>query len=49
LIAEAALKAAEATDPESDYHASAEYRKDMARVFVQRGVTAARNRCKGGK
>jgi carbon-monoxide dehydrogenase medium subunit/2-furoyl-CoA dehydrogenase FAD binding subunit len=47
-IEEAAGKAAEAAEPESDYHASAEYRKDMARVFVKRGLKAALQMTKGG-
>lgn len=49
LITEAGVKAARATDPESDYHASAEYRKDMARVFTQRSLREAWNKVKGGK
>lgn len=49
LIKEAAVKAARATGPESDYHASAEYRKDMARVFTQRSLQEAWNKVKGGK
>jgi len=49
LIEKAGQKAAEATDPDSDYHASAEYRRDMARVFVQRGLKEAWNRVKGGQ
>jgi len=49
LITEAGVKAAQATDPESDYHASAEYRKDMARVFTQRSLQEAWNKVKGGK
>jgi CO/xanthine dehydrogenase FAD-binding subunit len=49
LIREAGVKAAGATEPESDYHASAEYRKDMARVFTQRSLQEAWNRVKGGK
>jgi len=48
LIEKAGQKAAEAADPESDYHASAEYRTDMTRVFVQRGLAEALNRVKGG-
>jgi len=48
LIEKAGQEAAEAADPESDYHASAEYRRDMTRVFVQRGLTEARNTAKGG-
>jgi len=49
LIKKAGEAAAEATDTEPDYHASAEYRKDMARVFVQRGLREALSRVKGGK
>jgi len=48
LIGEAGQKAAEATDADSDYHASAEYRKEMTRVFVQRGLKEAWNRVRGG-
>jgi CO/xanthine dehydrogenase FAD-binding subunit len=48
LIQEAAMKAAEATEPESDYHASAEYRRDMARVFTQRALREAWSMVKGG-
>ena len=49
LMAEAGIKAAEATDPESDYHASAEYRKDMARVYTVRSLKEAWTMIKGGK
>jgi carbon-monoxide dehydrogenase medium subunit/2-furoyl-CoA dehydrogenase FAD binding subunit len=49
LIAEAAQQAAEETDTEPDYHASAEYRMDMARVFVKRGLQEACNRVNGGQ
>jgi CO/xanthine dehydrogenase FAD-binding subunit len=49
LIKKAGAEAAEATETEPDYHASAEYRKDMARVFVQRGLHEALSRVKGGK
>jgi carbon-monoxide dehydrogenase medium subunit/2-furoyl-CoA dehydrogenase FAD binding subunit len=49
LIAEAAEQAAEETDTEPDYHASAEYRMDMARVFVKRGLQEAWNRVNGGQ
>ena len=49
LMAEAGIKAAEATDPESDYYASAEYRKDMARVYTVRSLKEAWNMIKGGK
>ena len=49
LIAEAAQQAAEETDTEPDYHASAEYRMDMARVFVKRGLQEACNMINGGQ
>lgn len=49
LIAEAAQQAAEETDTDPDYHASAEYRKDMARVFVKRGLQEAWNMVNGGQ
>jgi len=49
LIAKAALQAAEETDTEPDYHASAEYRMDMARVFVKRGLQEAWNMLNGGQ
>jgi CO/xanthine dehydrogenase FAD-binding subunit len=49
LMAEAGVKAAEATEPESDYHASAEYRQDMARVYTVRSLREAWNMIKGGK
>jgi CO/xanthine dehydrogenase FAD-binding subunit len=49
LLAEAGAKAAEATDPESDYHASAEYRREMARVYTGRSLREAGNMIKGDK
>ncbi len=49
LIKKAGEEAAEATETEPDYHASAEYRKEMASVFVQRGLREALSRVKGGK
>ena len=49
LIAEAAQHAAEETDTESDYHASAEYRMDMARIFVKRGLQEAWKMVNGGQ
>jgi carbon-monoxide dehydrogenase medium subunit/2-furoyl-CoA dehydrogenase FAD binding subunit len=49
LIAQAAQQAAEETDTEPDYHASAEYRMDMARVFVKRGLQEAWNMLNGGQ
>lgn len=48
LIEKAGEGAAEATETEPDYHASAEYRKEMARVFVQKGLHEALSRVKGG-
>jgi CO/xanthine dehydrogenase FAD-binding subunit len=43
LIEDAAIKAAESEDvnPDSDYHATAEYRKAMAKVLTQRGLKEA--------
>ena len=49
LIAETAQQAAEETDTEPDYHASAQYRMDMARVFVKRGLQEACNMLNGGQ
>jgi 2-furoyl-CoA dehydrogenase FAD binding subunit len=49
LIAQAAEKAAEATEPESDYHASAEYRREMTKVFTKRSLLEAWNLVKGGR
>jgi CO/xanthine dehydrogenase FAD-binding subunit len=43
LIEEAAIRASESEDvnPDSDYHATAEYRKAMAKVLIQRGLKEA--------
>ena len=41
LIAEAARLAADASEPRSDIRGSAEYKRDVVRVFVQRGLRAA--------
>ncbi|MBU1208035.1 MAG: xanthine dehydrogenase family protein subunit M [Proteobacteria bacterium] len=49
LIMEAGVLAAQATEPESDYHASAEYRRNLAKVFTQRSLQEAWNKIKGGK
>jgi CO/xanthine dehydrogenase FAD-binding subunit len=46
LIEEAARLAAEETDPTSDVHASAEYRKEIAKVMVRRAVKAAFEKAK---
>jgi CO/xanthine dehydrogenase FAD-binding subunit len=48
LIAEAAKAAMAATDPESDYHASADYRRDMTRVLVQKALAQATKKAQGG-
>lgn len=51
LIEEAAVKAAESedVDPDSDYHATAEYRRAMAKVLTQRGLKEAWTNFEGGK
>ena len=41
LFAEAARLAAAASEPRSDIRGSAEYKRDVVRVFVQRGLRAA--------
>jgi carbon-monoxide dehydrogenase medium subunit len=46
VIAEAARLAAAAAEPKSDIRGSAEYKKDVVRVFVQRGLKAAVARAK---
>ncbi|MDP6180080.1 MAG: FAD binding domain-containing protein, partial [Desulfatiglandales bacterium] len=43
-IEEAANGAAEAGDPDPDIHASAEYKREMARVFTKRGLIEALER-----
>ena len=49
LIARAAARVVDATDPESDYHASADYRRDLSRVLSERALTEALARAQGGK
>ena len=49
VIAEAARQAAAAADPKDDIRGSAAYKKDVVRVFVQRGLKAAIARAQGGK
>ena len=49
LIKEAGELAVESTDAESDYHASADYRRDMTRILVQRTLNEALNRINGGE
>ena len=48
-IMEAARLAAEAAEPKDDNRGSAAYKKDVVRVFVQRGVRVALDRARGGK
>lgn len=49
LLEKASKLAMEDTDAESDYHASAEYREDMTRVLVQKGLKQAWDRANGGR
>ena len=49
VIAEAARLAAAAAEPKSDIRGSAEYKKDVVRVFVQRGLRTAVERAKEGR
>lgn len=44
LIHEAANQAAEASDPDYDIHSSAEYKREMARVFTKKGLIEALER-----
>ena len=46
-INEAANIASEEAEPESDIHASAKYRKEMVKVFVNRGLISALDRVRG--
>ena len=48
-IAEAGRLAAAAAQPKSDVRGSAEYKKDVVRVFVQRGLRTAVARAKEGR
>lgn len=48
-FAKAGEVAAKNVDPESDIHASAEYRKEMVKVFVGRALQQALSRAQGGK
>jgi carbon-monoxide dehydrogenase medium subunit len=49
VIAEAARLAAAAAEPKADIRGSAEFKKDIVRVFVQRGLKTAVARARGGK
>lgn len=48
LLAQAAAAAAERLTPDSDLHASAEYRRDVARVLAERALAEAVARAKEG-
>jgi carbon-monoxide dehydrogenase medium subunit len=47
LIAEVARLAAGAAEPKADIRGSADYKRDVARVFVQRGLRTALDRAQG--
>ena len=47
VIAEAARRAAAAAQPRSDIRGSADYKRDLVRVFVQRGLRTAVKRATG--
>jgi carbon-monoxide dehydrogenase medium subunit len=44
VIEQAAIKAAEETDPASDVHGSADYRREMVKVFTRRALKKALER-----
>lgn len=48
-IAEVARRAAERIDPDSDLHASREYRREVAAVLARRALVAAAARARGGQ
>jgi carbon-monoxide dehydrogenase medium subunit len=48
LIARTAMTASQEVDPIQDVRASAEYRREMIEVFVERGIKNALERAKGG-
>lgn len=49
VIEEASKRASHQLEPDSDIHASSDYRKDMARVFTARALKLALSRAKGGR
>ena len=49
VIAEAARLAARAAEPRDDVRGSAAYKRDVVRVFVQRGLKTALMRARGGQ
>jgi CO/xanthine dehydrogenase FAD-binding subunit len=48
LLVEAGQVASEEVSPNSDMHASAEYRREMVKVFVRRTAKRALERAKKG-
>lgn len=48
LVAAAAQQASHEIEPDDDLHASADYRRHLARVLVGRALTEAASRAKGG-
>ncbi len=48
VIKEAAALAAEAADPKADQRGSVEYKRNIVRVFTQRGLKRAAERARGG-
>lgn len=49
VIRDAAALAAEAVDPSDDFRGSADYKRDMAVVFVQRALDHALGRAQAGR
>jgi carbon-monoxide dehydrogenase medium subunit len=47
-IKEAAALAAEAADPKADHRGSVEYKRNVVRVFTERGLKRAYERARGG-
>jgi len=48
VIKEAAALAADAADPKADHRGSVEYKRNIVRVFTQRGLKRAAERARGG-
>jgi carbon-monoxide dehydrogenase medium subunit len=48
VITEAAHKAAEAAEPQGDHRGTADYKRNVVRVFTERGLKRARERAQGG-
>jgi len=47
-IEQAAALVAQAADPKADHRGSAEYKRNVVRVFTERGLKRARDRARGG-